>query len=454
MRRSLSLALLLLLSVSPALRADPETPKPASPNASTKLLQDAFQKVLTPGQLAALKAPATPEQLVSAMAPEQKTAARKQLRELESQTQDPKKFSAIAKGYALLQAQDDALRIGGQMQELEPKQSQGFTIAASASLEKGQYEEAVRLAHEALARNPQDKEALIVLKTSEGRTSAGSGTAAISAAPTGQSRPAAASPAPADFHSNQPYVLAIKVKDTVPPPDLALTEKSSAPKSPKGQGSSPLLPLAAATGLSLTAYGIARSKQTLVSENGLNPSPDISPEEQQRTRTGSMILVGTFVVSFAALEFGPGAVAGVVALARNAAPPLVQRTSQLLTSESGAIGPVVQRTGTVWDSVKATGPTIAGTEIPSSFEIVANGRPLWVHPNATEHMAEYLVSEGQANPGLSSQMVLNSFRAAVSQATSQGIRLGQRITVAGWQLEFSQRPSDPLPVIIHARYTH
>lgn len=353
MPRSLSLELLLLLAIIPALRADPETGAPASPKVSAQLLQDIFQKALTPDQLAALKAPATPEQLVDVMTPEQKTSARKKLQELESQTQDPKQFPIIAKGYAILQAQDDALRVGWQMQELEPKQSQGFAIAASARLEKGQYEEAVRLAHEALARNPRDKEALVVLKMSERRTSV-----ANRAAPTGQLNPTAASPAPADTHSNEPYVLAAKFKNTAPPPALALTKEASAPKTPKGSGSLPLLPLAAATGLSLTAYGIARSKQTVVSEDGLNPSPDISPEEQQRARTGSMILVGTFVASFAVLELGPGVAAGALALARNGFQPAAQRTSQLLTSESGAIFPkeqaAAERTATMqklpWNS--------------------------------------------------------------------------------------------------------
>jgi hypothetical protein len=126
---------------------------------------------------------------------------------------------------------------------------------------------------------------------------------------------------------------------------------------------------------------------------------------------------------------------------------------RVAASEAGAIGPVVQKTGTVWDSIKATGPSIAGTEIPSSFQLVANGRQLWVHPNATKHMGEYLASQGQASPGLSAQMVLSSFQAAVTQATAQGIRFGQRITAGGWQLEFSQRSTDPLPVILHARYT-
>lgn len=71
-----------------------------------------------------------------------------------------------------------------------------------------------------------------------------------------------------------------------------------------------------------------------------------------------MILIGTFVVSFAVLEFGPGVAAGAMALARNGFQPAVQRTSQLLASESGALFPeeqaAAERTAAMqklpWDS--------------------------------------------------------------------------------------------------------
>ncbi|WNH00174.1 hypothetical protein KYK12_023430 (plasmid) [Escherichia coli] len=51
-------------------------------------------------------------------------------------------------------------------------------------------------------------------------------------------------------------------------------------------------------------------------------------------------------------------------------------------------------TETVFDSIKATMPVHPGTVIPQSFEMsLPNGQKIWVHGNATEHMAEYVASK-------------------------------------------------------------
>lgn len=52
-------------------------------------------------------------------------------------------------------------------------------------------------------------------------------------------------------------------------------------------------------------------------------------------------------------------------------------------------------TGMVWDSIKATQPPYPSSVIPKSFELsLLSGPKIWVHGNATEHMAEYAKNEG------------------------------------------------------------
>lgn len=48
------------------------------------------------------------------------------------------------------------------------------------------------------------------------------------------------------------------------------------------------------------------------------------------------------------------------------------------------------KTGTVWDDINPTQSNYPGTVIPKLFEMtLPNGQRVWVHENATEHMAEY-----------------------------------------------------------------
>lgn len=51
------------------------------------------------------------------------------------------------------------------------------------------------------------------------------------------------------------------------------------------------------------------------------------------------------------------------------------------------------QTNTVFDAIKGTQPVYPGSVIPKSFEMtLPNGHKVWVHGNATEHMAEYAAS--------------------------------------------------------------
>ncbi|WP_230202199.1 VENN motif pre-toxin domain-containing protein, partial [Serratia marcescens] len=71
-------------------------------------------------------------------------------------------------------------------------------------------------------------------------------------------------------------------------------------------------------------------------------------------------------------------------------------------------------TGTVFDSIKGTQPVYPGSVIPKSFEMsLPNGQKIWVHGNATEHMAEYAASKAVTQTPeavrLASQEELRSF---------------------------------------------
>jgi hypothetical protein len=112
-------------------------------------------------------------------------------------------------------------------------------------------------------------------------------------------------------------------------------------------------------------------------------------------------------------------------------------------------------TGTVWDKIKGTQPNRPGYEIPKSFEMKLDDGDIWVHPNATKHIAEYV--DGQVARGLPPDRVklnlqahLSSLQSAVNQANKNGIRYGETVNIDGWELIFSKRPEDPLPAIKHA----
>ncbi|EHY88514.1 Protein of unknown function (DUF1557), partial [Saccharomonospora azurea] len=132
------------------------------------------------------------------------------------------------------------------------------------------------------------------------------------------------------------------------------------------------------------------------------------------------------------------------------------RTYYLDATDSSLL---VHNTGcAIWDDIKATGPVIPGSGgVPATFELSAGGTSVWVNSNATKHIIEKAksVSERGMSPeyvALTTQQQLRSFQAAVGGAIKEGsVPLNQRITVGGWQLEFSQRAQDRLPVVIHAR---
>ena len=114
--------------------------------------------------------------------------------------------------------------------------------------------------------------------------------------------------------------------------------------------------------------------------------------------------------------------------------------------------------GTVWDGVKATQPVYPGSVLPKSFELTAGNTKVWVHGNATEHIAEYasgLASRGatRTQVDLATQAQLESLQSAVTQATRGGVPYGGTVRAGGWELAFgAPRSAGQLPVLKHALY--
>ncbi len=151
----------------------------------------------------------------------------------------------------------------------------------------------------------------------------------------------------------------------------------------------------------------------------------------------------------------PGGVAGIIGVGKTAAEAAAAKIEVVAVN---AVKDVQLSTGTVFDFIKGTQPVYPGSVIPKSFEMtLSNGQKVWVHGNATEHMAEYAASKAITHTPeavrLASQEELRSFQSAVNTATKDDMPYGRRITVDGWQLEIKPpRAEGELPTIIHARY--
>jgi|LSQX01.2.fsa_nt_gb RHS repeat-associated protein len=118
------------------------------------------------------------------------------------------------------------------------------------------------------------------------------------------------------------------------------------------------------------------------------------------------------------------------------------------------VGEGTSKTGTVYDNIKITQPVYEGTQIPKSFEITtANGQKMWVHPNATEHMFEYVTRNLNHSRNINSQQMLSSFESALNQSVKNGVQFDKMIKVGNWEFKFAApRGEGLLPVVKHAQY--
>ncbi|MBE8152551.1 hemagglutinin repeat-containing protein, partial [Escherichia coli] len=142
------------------------------------------------------------------------------------------------------------------------------------------------------------------------------------------------------------------------------------------------------------------------------------------------------------LAGGVGVVKGGAVLTEKVVAKVVGKSE----SAAAKVGTDIVKTGTVFDSIKATQPAIPGTSIPKSFELHVNGQTVWVNPNATKHMGEYLTRNGLSHSTAEgSQAMLTSLQSAVKDAFSQGLKFNEKMQVGRWELVFSQRSADPYP---------
>ncbi|WP_233833527.1 hypothetical protein [Paraburkholderia sp. ZP32-5] len=142
--------------------------------------------------------------------------------------------------------------------------------------------------------------------------------------------------------------------------------------------------------------------------------------------------------------------AGIITLETAAAIATNSITPGLAIEGAGA------KAGTVWDSIVATQPAYPGSVLPKSFELtLEGGQSVWVHGNATEHIAEYAQMIAKNNPPevvrLATQQQLASLEGAVNAVTKDGVPYNQLINSNGWELKFAPpRQPGQLPVLIHA----
>ena len=125
--------------------------------------------------------------------------------------------------------------------------------------------------------------------------------------------------------------------------------------------------------------------------------------------------------------------------------------SGLFTRTSGS-------TAVVWNDISPTQPNYTGTEIPKSFVMKTPNHTFWIHGNATEHMADYIIR--QANTGhslgntkLDAQLILFDMHHSLSVVTQTGVRYNTSLKHGNW--EFIIKPSRDgaqYDSVIHAMY--
>ena len=115
-------------------------------------------------------------------------------------------------------------------------------------------------------------------------------------------------------------------------------------------------------------------------------------------------------------------------------------------------------TAEVWNNISATQPNYAGTELPRSFIMKTPENSFWVHGNATEHMADYLIKQSNSGRSLGStkldaQLILSDMRSSITRVTKDGIKYNTPLKDGNW--EFVIKPSrnkSEYDLIIHAMY--
>lgn len=143
---------------------------------------------------------------------------------------------------------------------------------------------------------------------------------------------------------------------------------------------------------------------------------------------------------------------------------IVKENPQLLTPDKTVYQVVADistelktsgKTGTVWDFIKMTDVMYENTKIPRSFELTVGNQKFWVHPNATDHMREYIAEaiETTHSMPINSQTVLTSFKAAKEEASLKGFKFDETFTVGCWEFIIGKARQEGLfSSIYHAMF--
>ena len=126
--------------------------------------------------------------------------------------------------------------------------------------------------------------------------------------------------------------------------------------------------------------------------------------------------------------------------------------------DSGLFKGTNSATAYVWDSITATQPTYEGTAIPKSFVMKTTNGDFWVHGNATEHMADYVVKKLKNGASLESvrldsQIILADMHDSLSAVTRSGFKYNELLSHGNWEFVIKKSKSaDQYDAVIHAMY--
>ena len=116
-------------------------------------------------------------------------------------------------------------------------------------------------------------------------------------------------------------------------------------------------------------------------------------------------------------------------------------------------------TSIIWEQLDLTQECYEGTELAKSFNIKTSLGDMWVHPNATKHMHEAIISLKSdprlkdSNPLLYTQFILYDFWKSLDVSIKNGIEYNKIIQIGRWEFIFAKPRKEGLnPVIKHARF--
>jgi len=125
-------------------------------------------------------------------------------------------------------------------------------------------------------------------------------------------------------------------------------------------------------------------------------------------------------------------------------------------SGSGLFSGTKGNSAKVWNDITPTQPNYPGTDLPRSFIIKTAGETLWVHGNATEHIAEYLIRQvytghSQLSTKLSAQILLYDMQQSLGAITKDGVSYGRILHHGSWDfIIYKAKNGEPYDAVIHA----